>query len=89
MTPNPETAKQPEPAEGTEQALPSSGHAQQPTTACLLDTFLYAPLGLLLSENLDTTELAAQGRRHIEAARFLGRMALSYGPTIQKAQNRH
>ena len=44
----------------------------------LLDAVLYAPVGLLLSTDVPTAELAARGRRHLEAARLLGRMALGH-----------
>lgn len=44
----------------------------------LLDTVLYAPVGLLLSVDSPPSELAARGRRHLEAARLLGRMALDH-----------
>ena len=46
----------------------------------LLDAVLYAPVGLLLSTDVPTAELAARGRRHLEAARLLGRMALGHSP---------
>ncbi|WP_420638110.1 hypothetical protein [Candidatus Poriferisocius sp.] len=42
----------------------------------LLDAVVYAPLGLLLSTHAPPAELAAHGRRQLEAARLLGRMAL-------------
>ena len=44
----------------------------------LLDAVLYAPVGLLLSTETPSEELAARGRRHLEAARVLGRMALGH-----------
>lgn len=47
----------------------------------LLDALLYAPVGLLLSVETPPEELAARGRRHIEAARLLGRMALGHSST--------
>lgn len=42
----------------------------------LLDAVFYAPVGLLLSANTPPSELASRGRRQVEAARLLGRMAL-------------
>jgi len=42
----------------------------------LLDAVFYAPVGLLLAGGKSSAELAAQGRRQVEAARMLGRMAL-------------
>ena len=47
----------------------------------MLDALVFAPLGLLLEPNKPSEELAAQGRRHLEAARLLGRMALGHAPT--------
>ena len=44
----------------------------------LLDAVLFAPVGLLLSTETPPAELAAQGRRQLEAARLLGRMALGH-----------
>ena len=44
----------------------------------LLDAVLYAPVGLLLSADTPPSELASKGRRHMEAARLLGRMALGH-----------
>lgn len=44
----------------------------------LLDAVLYAPVGLLLSAGASPSELAARGRRQMEAARLLGRMALGH-----------
>ena len=44
----------------------------------LLDAVLYAPVGLLLSTDTSSKELAARGRRRLEAARLLGRMALGH-----------
>lgn len=44
----------------------------------LLDAVLYAPVGLLLSMDTPPAELAVRGRRHLEAARLLGRMALGH-----------
>ena len=46
----------------------------------VLDALVFAPLGLLLEPNKPSEELAAQGRRHLEAARLLGRMALGHPP---------
>jgi len=46
----------------------------------LLDAVLYAPVGLLLSTETPSEELAARGRRHLEAARVLGRIALGHSP---------
>ena len=44
----------------------------------LLDALFYAPVGLLLSVDAPPSELASRGRRHIEAAQLLGRMALGH-----------
>lgn len=44
----------------------------------LLDAVFYAPVGLLLSTDSSPSELASQGRQHLEAARVLGRIALSH-----------
>ena len=44
----------------------------------LLDAVLYAPVGLFLSAGTSPSELAARGRRQVEAARLLGRMALGH-----------
>ena len=44
----------------------------------LLDAVIYAPVGLLLSAETPPSELASRGRRHFEAARLLGRMALGH-----------
>ncbi len=44
----------------------------------LLDAVLYVPVGLLLSAGTPPSELAARGRRQVEAARLLGRMALGH-----------
>ena len=44
----------------------------------LLDALVYAPVGLLLSAETPPSELASRGRRHFEAARLLGRMALGH-----------
>ncbi|WP_419851063.1 hypothetical protein [Candidatus Poriferisocius sp.] len=44
----------------------------------VLDAVLYAPVGLLLSVDAPPSELASRGRRHVEAARLLGRMALGH-----------
>ena len=44
----------------------------------LLDAVLYAPVGLLLSADTAPSEFASRGRRHMEAARLLGRMALGH-----------
>lgn len=41
-----------------------------------LDILVYAPLGFALDSNKPTADLAARGRKHMEAARLLGRMAL-------------
>ena len=46
----------------------------------MLDALVFAPLGLLLEPNKPSEELAAQGRRHLEAARILGRIALGHTP---------
>ena len=46
----------------------------------LLDAVVFAPLGLLLETDKSSAELAARGRRHLEAARLLGRMALGHSP---------
>ena len=42
----------------------------------VLDAVVYAPVGLLFSMDAPPSELAARGRRQVEAARLLGRMAL-------------
>jgi len=47
----------------------------------VLDAVFYAPVGLLLSGDAPASELASRGRRHVEAARLLGRMALGHSPT--------
>ena len=47
----------------------------------LLDAVLYAPVGLLLSVDSSPSEVATRGRRHLEAARILGRMALDHSST--------
>ena len=47
----------------------------------LLDAVLYAPVGLFLSVGAPPSELAARGRRQVEAARLLGRMALGHAST--------
>ncbi len=47
----------------------------------LLDAVLYAPVGLFLSAGAPPSELAARGRRQVEAARLLGRMALGHAST--------
>lgn len=44
----------------------------------LLDAVVYAPVGLLLSVDAPPSELASRGRRHVEAAQLLGRMALGH-----------
>ena len=46
----------------------------------LLDALVFAPLGLLLEPGKPSAELAARGRRHLEAARLLGQMALGHAP---------
>ena len=66
-------------------ALPVSGPAvtstESPESARLamdrvLDAVFYAPIGLLLSVDAQPSELASRGRRHVEAAQLLGRLAL-------------
>jgi len=52
----------------------------------LLDAVLYAPVGLLLSTDTSSEELAARGRRHVEAARILGRMALGHSSAPPDSQ---
>ncbi len=47
----------------------------------LLDAVFYAPVGLILSAGTPPTELATRGRRQVEAARLLGRMALGHAPS--------
>jgi hypothetical protein len=44
----------------------------------MLDALVFAPLGLLLESDKPSAELAARGRRQLEAARLLGRMALGH-----------
>ena len=44
----------------------------------VLDALFYAPIGLLLSVDAPPSELASRGRRHVEAAQLLGRMALGH-----------
>lgn len=44
----------------------------------MLDALVFAPLGFLLESDKPSAELAAQGRRQLEAARLLGRMALGH-----------
>lgn len=51
----------------------------------LLDAVLYAPVGLLLSVDSPPSELASRGRRHLEAAQLLGRIALSRSSTPPSA----
>lgn len=53
----------------------------------MLDALVFAPLGRLLEPSKPSEELAAQGRRHLEAARILGRMALGHtsAPTDSRA----
>lgn len=53
----------------------------------MLDALVFAPLGLLLESDKPSAELAAQGRRQLEAARLLGRMALGHSsaPTDARA----
>ncbi len=53
----------------------------------MLDALVFAPLGLLLESDKPSAELAAQGRRQVEAARLLGRMALGHSsaPTDSRA----
>lgn len=67
-------------------ALPIAGPAVSSTDSTessrealdrLLDALLYAPVGLFLSAGAPPSELAARGRRQVEAARLLGRMALA------------
>ena len=53
----------------------------------MLDALVFAPLGLLLESGKPSAELAAQGRRQLEAARLLGRVALGHSsaPTDTRA----
>ncbi|WP_420433096.1 hypothetical protein [Candidatus Poriferisocius sp.] len=44
----------------------------------MLDALVFAPLGLLLESDKPSAELAARGRRQLEAARLLGRIALGH-----------
>jgi len=53
----------------------------------VLDAVFYAPVGLLLSGDAPAAELASRGRRHVEAARLLGRMALGHYPTPPESQD--
>ena len=46
----------------------------------LLDVLVFLPLRLLAGPDRLGEELAARGRRHLEAARLLGRMALGHPP---------
>lgn len=61
-------------------AVSSTDSAQSSREALdqLLDAVFYAPVGLLLSVDAPPSELASRGRRHVEAARLLGRMALDH-----------
>ncbi len=53
----------------------------------MLDALVFAPLGLLLQSDKPSADLAVQGRRQLEAARLLGRMALGHSsvPTDARA----
>lgn len=53
----------------------------------MLDALVFAPLGLLLESDKPSAELAARGRRQLEAARLLGRVALGHSsaPTDTRA----
>lgn len=53
----------------------------------LLDTVLYAPVGLFLSAGAPPSELAERGRRQVEAARLLGRMALGHASTPSESSD--
>lgn len=53
-----------------------SAESSQEALDRLLDAVFYAPVGLLLSVEATPSELASRGRRHVEAAQLLGRMAL-------------
>ena len=44
----------------------------------VLDAVFFAPIGRLLSVDAPPLELASRGRRHVEAAKLLGRMALGH-----------
>ena len=48
----------------------------------MLDALVFAPLGLLLESDKPSAELAAQGRRQLEAARLLGRMVLGHSSVL-------
>ncbi|MCY3910925.1 MAG: hypothetical protein OXF99_05380 [bacterium] len=70
--------------ESTQEATGSSpftSDSSQEAKDRLLDAVLYAPVGLLLSVDSSPSELATRGRRHLEAARLLGRMALDHSST--------
>lgn len=64
-------------------AVSAADNAESPQEALdrVLDAVFFAPVGLLLSVDAPPSELAARGRRHVEAARLLGRMALGHPPT--------
>lgn len=63
--------------------MSSSDNPESPRESLdrLLDALVFAPLGLLLEADKPSAELAARGRRHLEAARLLGRMALGHAPS--------
>ena len=63
--------------------MSSNVNAESPREALdrLLDAVLYAPVGLFLAAGAPPSELAERGRRQVEAARLLGRMALGHAST--------
>ncbi len=61
--------------------------AQREPRDQILDALVFAPLGLLLATDKPSADLADRGRRHLKAARMLGRMALGHSsaPTDARA----
>ncbi len=53
----------------------------------LLDMLFYAPVAVLLADSKEIQNLAAQGRKHLAAARFLGRMALGHTTPTHNASD--
>ena len=58
---------------------PSESPESSDPLETLLDVFLYAPIGLILTRRDQLPELAARGRAETAAARAFGTMALSLG----------